>query len=78
MKDASETKMVVDGGCTYVWAYEKTEKSFVIKTTRSKCYLKAEEGVVVEKIFLKNNDLTYEYGFSKKTLKCQYKKVVKS
>jgi hypothetical protein len=77
MKDASETKEIVDGGCTYVWTYEKSEKSFLVKTNRSMCPVKADNGVVVEKILLKDNDLSYEFNFNKKNIKCLYKKVVK-
>lgn len=75
MKDISEAKEVTEGGCIYVWAYEKSEKSFVNKTTRSKCPSKADEGVVTEKMALQDNKLTYEFAFKKTNFKCQYKKI---
>jgi len=76
MKDASRIKSVVPGGCTYVWAYEKTDNRFVNRTTRSNCPLKgkAAEGVVTEKMTSRDSTLVYEYAFKKTNFRCQYKK----
>lgn len=78
MSDNSETMEVVEDDCTYLQKYEKKDISFVSKTSRSKCLAKADEGVVLEKIILKNIDLSYEFDFKKTHIKCQYKKVIKS
>ena len=74
MLDKSMTKEVVDGGCTYVQEYEKTNKSFICKTTKSNCPRKNEEGIIVEKISLNDKDLSYEFQFNNKNFKCKYKK----
>jgi hypothetical protein len=75
MKDVSETKEAGKGKCTVVQAYQKSDKSFVMKTTRSTCPSKAAEGVVTEKITLQDSKLTYEVAFKKTNFKCQYNKV---
>lgn len=74
MEDASGSKEVVPGGCTYAWAYEKTENRFVTRTTRSNCPSKSEEGVVTEKMTLRDKTLVYEYAFRKMNFKCRYTK----
>ena len=77
MLDLSTTKEVVEGGCTYNQSYEKTDKSFICKTVRTNCPTKSEEGIVTEKINLKDSELTYEFDLKKVNYKCQYKKISK-
>ena len=74
MADASGSTEVVPGGCTYASTYEKTENRFVNRTTRSKCPSKSEEGVVTEKMTLRDKTLVYEFAFRKMNFKCRYRK----
>jgi hypothetical protein len=74
MVDKSETKEVGETGCNYVQAYQKTEKRFVSRTTRSNCPSKTANGVVTEKMTLQGSKLVYEFASGKTNFRCQYKK----
>ncbi len=79
MKDKSLVKEAVKGGCSYVWAYEKSENRFENITTRTKCPATEHNGVVKETMVLGNKKLTYEFTDPKNAkFKCEYKKVAES
>jgi hypothetical protein len=64
MEDKSVVKEVVEAGCTYTTAYEKTDNTFKVKTTRSSCPKIPENGVITEMMELKNDKLNYQYEFT--------------
>lgn len=77
LEDKSVVKEVVEGGCTYTTAYEKTDNAFKVKTTRSSCPKIPENGVITELMELKNDKLNYQYEFvsqqnKKTTYNCFY------
>lgn len=77
LEDKSVVKEVVEGGCTYTTAYEKTENNFKVKTTRSTCPKAPENGVITEMMELKSDKLNYQYEFAseqnkKTTYNCFY------
>ena len=79
--DKGETRDVVEGGCTYLTNYEKSESKITIKTTRSSCPTKNENALIDEELELKNNSLTYSFKLNsddknKSHFQCEYKKSV--
>lgn len=77
LENKSIVKEVVEGGCTYTTAYEKTENAFKVKTTRSTCPKISENGVITEMMEVKNDKLNYQYEFvseqnKKTTYNCFY------
>ena len=76
-----ESKDVVDGGCTYLTNYEKSDTKIAINTTRSACPIKTENASINEELELKNNSLIYSFKSigedkSKSLFQCEYKKSV--
>jgi hypothetical protein len=55
--------------------YKEMERITGDKTTRSNCPSKKEDGVVIERMILKGDKLTYEFNFKETKFTCQYKKV---
>jgi hypothetical protein len=79
--DKGETREVVEGGCTYLTNYEKSESKITIKTTRSSCPSKNENALIDEELELKNNSLIYSFKSNadeknKSHFQCEYKKSV--
>jgi hypothetical protein len=79
LEDKSSVKEVVDGGCTYTMAYEKTENTFIATTSRNICPKSSENGVIRETLDSKNDKLNYQYEFisqdnKKSSYSCIYHK----
>lgn len=75
-KDKSEVREDVENGCHYISSYEKSEKKFTSKTTRSKCPSLKEDGIINEELTQINEKLIYTFSSSSLKFKCVYKQVV--
>lgn len=79
MEDKGQSKESVEGGCTYNVSYEKKADSLMVKTERSLCPDKNENGSISENLDLVKNKLIYKYEFvsqdkKKTTYTCNYEK----
>ncbi len=75
-KDKSEVKEDVEGGCHYISSYEKSDKKFTSKTTRSHCPSEKENGVIDEELSLAEGKLAYTFSSNTKKFKCIYSQVL--